>query len=114
MKDITNYEQVLQRICNLLKEKNLQQKDLCDALNLSNKTFTSWKSGLNSSYMKKLPEIANYLDTSVNYLLGIEQKEKAPGGLTEGEELLLELFRRVPEEKQELVLQMIRVALSNL
>jgi hypothetical protein len=33
--------------------------------------------------------------------------------LTEGEKMLLDLFRRVPEEKQELVLQMIRVALGN-
>ena len=33
--------------------------------------------------------------------------------LTEGEKILLDLFRRVPEDKQELVLQMIRVALNN-
>ena len=33
--------------------------------------------------------------------------------LSEGEMLLLELFRRVPEEQQQLVLQMIRVALGN-
>ena len=33
--------------------------------------------------------------------------------LTEGEKMLLDLFRRVPEEQQQLVLQMIRVALGN-
>lgn len=33
--------------------------------------------------------------------------------LTEGEEMLLDLFRRIPEDKQELVLQMIRVALGS-
>lgn len=33
--------------------------------------------------------------------------------LSEGEEMLLDLFRRVPEDKQELVLQMIRVALGS-
>ena len=44
-----------------------------------------------------------------------EEKKNSPGEpqLTEGEELLLDLFRRVPEDKQELVLQMIRVALGN-
>lgn len=33
--------------------------------------------------------------------------------LTEGEKLLLELFRKVPEEQQTLVLQMIRAALGS-
>ena len=33
--------------------------------------------------------------------------------LSEGEKMLLELFRRVPEDQQTLVLQMIRVALGN-
>lgn len=33
--------------------------------------------------------------------------------LSEGEQLLLELFRKIPEDKQGLVLQMIRVALGN-
>lgn len=33
--------------------------------------------------------------------------------LTEGEKMLLDLFRRVPEDKQEIVLQMIRAALGS-
>lgn len=33
--------------------------------------------------------------------------------LTEGEQMLIDLFRRVPEEQQQLVLQMIRAALGN-
>lgn len=33
--------------------------------------------------------------------------------LTEGEEMLLRLFRQVPEDSQQLVLQMIRAALGN-
>ncbi len=33
--------------------------------------------------------------------------------LSEGEQLLLDLFRKVPEDQQQLVLQMIRAALGN-
>lgn len=45
----------------------------------------------------------------------VDDKKNSPTepSLTEGELLLLDLFRRVPEDKQELVLQMIRVALGN-
>ena len=32
--------------------------------------------------------------------------------ITEGEQILLDLFRKVPEDQQQLVLQMIRAALS--
>ena len=48
--------------------------------------------------------------------MGWEEAKSPPKEqiLSEGEELLLELFRQVPSEKQELVLQMIRVALGNL
>ena len=45
----------------------------------------------------------------------VGQNENSPEEptLTEGEEMLLDLFRRIPEDKQELVLQMIRVALGS-
>lgn len=108
------YEQVLQRICDLLKEQKTQQKDLCEALNLKNKSFTEWKAGRSTSYMKKLPEIADYFGVSVNYLLGYEEIKKAPeeDDLSEGEKLLLDLFRQIPPDKQELALQMLKAALG--
>jgi hypothetical protein len=42
------------------------------------------------------------------------EKEKPPEELklNEGERMLVELFRLVPEEKQQMVLEMIRVALK--
>jgi transcriptional regulator with XRE-family HTH domain len=44
--------------------------------------------------------------------LGIDQKEKPPE-LSDGEKALLELFSRVPADKQEMVVEMIRVALKS-
>lgn len=53
-------------------------------------------------------------NVSQEYLMGWEEQKTSPDKpeLTEGEKLLLELFNRVPEERQEMVLQMIRVALG--
>ena len=57
-------------------------------------------------------------NVSQDYLMGwSEEKQKSPSEdvkLTEGEEMLLNLFRQVPEEQQQLVLQMIRAALKQL
>ena len=48
---------------------------------------------------------------NINLQLFTEGSASEPS-LSEGEKMLLDLFRRVPEEQQELVLQMIRVALK--
>lgn len=55
------------------------------------------------------------LDTlqAIERALGIEEEKTPPGeDLSEGEKMLLDLFNRVPEEKQELLLQLIRTALE--
>lgn len=60
----------LNRISELLADKGLTQKSLTDALQLKRGTFTAWKSGVNESYKKYLPQIAEFFNVSVDYLLG--------------------------------------------
>ena len=66
---------VLNKISTLLSKKNKNQRDLTDFLGLSKNTFTNWKSGNNTSYLKYISKIAEYLEVSTDYLLGNEQKE---------------------------------------
>ena len=68
----------------------------------------------------KIADLAKALGTTPAYLMGWEDntKEEKPTSptiddLSEGEKALLELFSRVPEDQQNLVLQMIRAALSS-
>ena len=68
---------VLNRILLLLEEKHIQQRDLSDFLGLSKNTMTGWKSGCCTSYMKHLPKIAEFLNVSVDYLLGNEKHKNA-------------------------------------
>ena len=63
-------------ICNLLKIKKLKQKDLTDYIGLSKNNFTDWKSGKSNSYIKYLPQISEFLNVSVDYLLGREEIQK--------------------------------------
>lgn len=63
----------------------------------------------------KIRMLATYFGVSVDYLLGNEKEKPAhEGELSDGEKALLELFKRVPEDQQALVLQMIRAALDAL
>jgi transcriptional regulator with XRE-family HTH domain len=65
--------------------------------------------------MAAIEKLANLFGVSGAYLMGWDEKKESPSEpqLTEGEKVLLDLFRRVPEDKQQMVLQMIRAALGN-
>jgi transcriptional regulator with XRE-family HTH domain len=77
---------------------------------------SKWKSNkVDTPSAEIITKLSAYFGIPVSELLGEEtQKEKSPSELqlTEGEEALLELFRKVPEDKQAMVIQMIRVALD--
>ena len=62
----------------------------------------------------KIVLLSNALDVSPSYLFGWEEKESSPREqeLTEGEELMLQLFRQIPEDKQAAALEMLRAALK--
>ena len=62
----------------------------------------------------KIVLLSQALDVSPSYLFGWEEKDSPSElPLTEGEKVLLDLFRKVPEENQQIVLKMIRVALGS-
>ena len=108
-----------ERITELCKARGVSGSRMCLDLGLSKSTLSNIKngraSGISTSTAQKM---ATYLGVSVGYLLGEEEPteiKKSPSvEITEGEQKLLELFRRVPESQQQMVLSMIEVALQNL
>ena len=68
----------LNRIVDNLRSQKRTQKDLTDFLGIHKGSFTQWKAGKNTSYLKYLPQIAQYLDVSIDYLLGNTDIKKEP------------------------------------
>lgn len=64
---------ILNKITSLLKEQNKTQKSLTDFLGLSKNIFTDWKSGKCKSYNNYLPQIAEFFNVSIDYLVGRER-----------------------------------------
>ena len=59
---------IVNKINKLLKERNLHQKDLLDYLNISRAaTYAEWNKGENKSYIKRIPEIAEFFNVPVSY-----------------------------------------------
>ena len=91
------------------------RNDISEALGISYFTVSDWVNGKKYPRMDKVEMLANYFNVQKSDLIEIKSETNSPEEpkLTEGEMVLLDLFRRVPEDKQELVLQMIRVALGS-
>ncbi len=62
----------IDRMLLLLDNQKKSQKELADFLGVGKNRITDWKSGRIKSYTKYLPQIAEYLNVSIDYLLGKE------------------------------------------
>ena len=108
-------EGMAQRIKELRKEKGLTLEQVADIVGVGKSTVRKWETGMIANMKRdKIASLAKALGTTPEYLMGWEEKKSSPNeqALTEGEKTMLELFRLVPEDQQQLVLQMIRAALN--
>ena len=84
-------------------EKGLSQKEVAKRINLTQQTYSDYETGRTNPDIETLIEIANILETSVDYILGrsddfgnITIKEKSPSKITSEEQALLDDFRSLP------------------
>lgn len=108
------------RIKRALHIRGMKQSELCQATKIPKSAISQYISGAFEPKQDRIYLIAKALRVSEAWLMGfdvpMERDKKIPieeSDLNEGEKMLLELFRKVPEDKQELVLQMIRAALGS-
>lgn len=59
-------------IYQLRKEKNMTQKQVADAMNISDKTISKWERGQGCPDISLLPKLAEILETSVDWILSGE------------------------------------------
>lgn len=112
-----------QRISEALRYRKMKQADLCKLAKVPKSSLSLYLSGAYEPKQDRIYDMARVLNVSEAWLMGydVPMERQDPNinsspeeiKLNEGEQLLLELFRKIPEDKQGLVLQMIRVALGN-
>ena len=105
-----------QRIRTARERKDMTLDEVAKRCNTTKQTIFKYENEIvtNIPY-DKIVLLATALDVSPSYLFGWDEKKDSPSEpkLTEGEKMLLDLFNRVPEDQQQLVLQMIRAALGS-
>ena len=68
-------DDIVIRILQQSKAVGISQKDLAEKIGIRPQAITEWKIGTTTSYTKYLPQIADVLNVSIDYLMTGE-KEK--------------------------------------
>jgi len=123
------------KFCEKLKllriEREMNQTEFAKFLGTSKQVISRYEKGENTPKITTVVEYATKLDVPLSYFTNDEietfelnkenaikdvpmEQEETPEKiqLNEGEEMLLDLFRQVPVENQQMVLDMIKIALK--
>ena len=102
-----------QRIKAAREQKNLTLDEVAKRCETTKQTIFKYENEIvtNIPY-DKIVLLSKALDVTPSYLFGWEEKYPREPQLTEVEKLMLELFRRIPEDKQSEALDLLRVALK--
>jgi transcriptional regulator with XRE-family HTH domain len=113
MSSIGNRDVFAKNLTFYLERADKSQREMAEIVGVSPSTFNDWTKGRKYPRIDKIEFLANYFGIKKSDL--IEEKKDSPTEvqLSEGEKMLLDLFKRVPEDQQQLVLQMIRAALGS-
>lgn len=104
------------KIKRLRLENKMTLEQVAEIVGVGKSTVRKWETGMIANMKRdKIALLARALSTTPAYLMGWDEEQSTPiveQQVNESEQLLLDLFRKVPESKQEMVLQMIQVALN--
>ena len=114
-------EGMAQRIKDLRQKKGLTLEQVADVVGVGKSTVRKWETGMIANMRRdKIADLAKALGTTPAYLMGWEdenvEKEDSPSELqlTEGEQMMIDIFRLIPEEQQRVFLEMGRAYANSL
>ena len=106
------------RIKKALSIRNMSQAELCRKTKIATSAMSEYVKGLYDPKQDKIYVMAQALNVDPVWLMGFdvpmeqENKKISPhDSITEGEQVMLDLFRQIPVDQQPMVLAMIRAAL---
>ena len=108
------------RLTAIRKERNVSVQEMAQALDVHKTTIHRYEAAkINKINSGTVKVIAEYLNVNPDYLMGVSDckyaakvAEDLPLDITDKEKTLLDWFRQVPAERQQMVLDMIKIALK--
>ena len=112
--NIGNKEIFAKNLSYYIRRSGKEQKEIAEIVGVAPSTFNEWVKAKKYPRIDKIEILSNYFGIQKSDLIEEKEQQNTPEEpkLTEGERMLVELFRLVPEDKQQMVLEMIRIALK--
>ena len=106
-----------QRIALAREQRNMTLEEVARLCETTKQTIFKYENEIvtNIPY-DKIVLLSKALDVSPSYLFGWEEKKSSPSeeNLTEGEKMMIDIFRLIPEDQQKTFLEMGRVYANSL
>ena len=99
---------IVDRIFALADAKFDEQKKFAQAIQMPPSVISAWRMRKSTSYNKRIPQLAEVLNTSVEYLMTGEDKVPADQPVNGREEEFVQLFGQLTPDQQELVLAQLK------
>jgi transcriptional regulator with XRE-family HTH domain len=110
--ELGNKEIFSRNLLRFLKLSGKSQIEVAKYVGVSQGTISDWTKGRSYPRMDKVQLLAEYFGVNKSDL--VEDVYIAKETVSEKEQEIIELFHKVPEEKREFVLSLIRAAIDNL
>lgn len=104
-----------ERIRSLIEQSGRSYQELEKLTGIKKSSLQRYASGATTKIpLDVIEKLSVAFNVSQEYLMGWEEKKSSPSEpqLTEGEQLMLELFRKIPEDRQAAALELLRAALK--
>ena len=104
-----------ERIKALVDSSDLSYQELEKLTGIKKSSLQRYASGVTTKIpLDVIEKLSTAFNVSQEYLMGWDEKKDSPSKppLTEGEELMLELFRKIPEDRQAAALELLKAALK--
>lgn len=109
-----NKQIMAKNIKRYMDQRGITRYQLCDALDIKYTTLRDWLKGLTYPRIGKVEAMANYFGCEKTDL--IEEKKEQPtehDGLSEKRKALIDFAMSVPEDKAEMLLQVMKTILKD-
>ena len=115
MSNLGNKEVFAKNLAYYLERSGRDQKEVAEVLGVAPSTFNEWMKAKKYPRIDKIELLANYFGILKSDLIEeVHEDGYSPSEpqLTEGEQMMLDLFRRIPEDRQQAALDLLRAALK--
>ena len=109
--DLGNKEIFSRNLKRYVDKSGATQKDIAKAIGVSTGTFCDWVKGRAYPRMDKVQMLAEYFGIKKSDL--VEDVNVGKETVTDKEQLVLDLFHKIPDDRKEFFIKMLQVEIDN-